>query len=168
MLPFAVVVCMVVYFFISQVNQILITYKDAAGIWHEDRFRPLVTALVNLVLNIILVQFIGIYGVILSTVISVLIVGMPWILHNLFTVLFKRNAWEYICKLLYYTIVTAIVCTLTYLDASQIPGVGILALILKAIVSVIVSNLLMFAAYFKMGEFAEVKKLVIRVVKRQA
>ena len=93
---------------------------------------------------------------------------MPWILHNLFTVLFKRNAWEYICKLLYYTIVTAIVCTLTYLVASQIPGVGILALILKAIVSVIVSNLLMFAAYFKMGEFAEVKKLVIRVVKRQA
>ena len=68
MLPFAVVVCMVVYFFISQVNQILISYKDAAGIWHEDRFRPLVTALVNLVLNIILVQFIGIYGVILSTV----------------------------------------------------------------------------------------------------
>ena len=168
MLPFAVVVCMVVYFFISQVNQILITYKDAAGIWHEDRFRPLVTALVNLVLNIILVQFIGIYGVILSTVISVLAVGMPWILHNLFTVLFKRNAWEYIRKLLYYTIVTTIVCTLTYLVASQIPGVGILALILKAIVSVIVSNLLMFVAYFKMGEFAEVKKLVIRVLKRQA
>ena len=168
MLPFAVVVCMVVYFFISQVNQILITYKDAAGIWHEDRFRPLVTALVNLVLNIILVQFIGIYGVILSTVISVLAVGMPWILHNLFTVLFKRNAWEYIRKLLYYTIVTTIVCTLTYLVASQIPGVGILALILKAIVSVIVSNLLLFVAYFKMGEFAEVKKLVIRVLKRQA
>lgn len=168
MLPFAVVVCMVVYFFISQVNQILITYKDAAGIWHEDRFRPLVTALVNLVLNIILVQFIGIYGVILSTVISVLAVGMPWILHNLFTVLFKRNAWEYIRKLLYYTIVTTIVCTLTYLVAIQIPGVGILALILKAIVSVIASNLLMFVAYFKMGEFAEVKKLVIRVLKRQA
>ena len=56
----------------------------------------------------------------------------------------------------------------TYLVASQIPGVGILALILKAIVSVIVSNLLMFVAYFKMGEFAEVKKLVIRVLKRQA
>ena len=107
-------------------------------------------------------------GVILSTVISVLAVGMPWILHNLFTVLFKRNAWEYIRKLLYYTIVTTIVCTLTYLVASQIPGVGILALILKAIVSVIVSNLLMFVAYFKMGEFAEVKKLVIRVLKRQA
>lgn len=168
MLPFEVVVCFVIYFFISQVNQILITYKDAAGIWHEDRFRPLVTALVNVILNIILVQFIGIYGVILSTVISVLVVGMPWILHNLFTVLFKRNAWEYIRKLGYYTFVTAVVCTLTYLATSWISGVGIAALFLKAIVSVIVSNMLMLLAYFKMSEFSEVKKLVIRVVKRQA
>lgn len=168
MLPFEVVVCFVIYFFISQVNQILITYKDAAGIWHEDRFRPLVTALVNVILNIILVQFIGIYGVILSTVISVLVVGMPWILHNLFTVLFKRNAWEYIRKLGYYTFVTAVVCTLTYLATSWISGVGIAALLLKVIVSVIVSNMLMLLAYFKMSEFSEVKKLVIRVVKRQA
>lgn len=168
MLPFRVVICLVAYFFVSQLNQILITYKDAAGIWHEDRFRPLVTALVNLVLNIVLVQFIGIYGVILSTVISIVVVGMPWILHNLFSVLFKRSMWEYVRKILYYTIVTTFVCAVTYFLTSKIPGSGIGTLFLKAIVSVVLSNIFMFAAYFKMNEFGEVKKLVIRILKRQA
>lgn len=32
-------------------------YKDAAGIWYEDRFRPLFTALLNLILNIIMVRY---------------------------------------------------------------------------------------------------------------
>lgn len=61
------------------------SYKDAAGIWHEDRFRPLVTEVVNLALNVIMVQFWGVYGILLSTVISMLLIGMPWLLVNLFT-----------------------------------------------------------------------------------
>ena len=59
--------------------------------WHEDRYRPLIAALTNLILNIILVRIIGIYGILLSTVIAVLIVGIPWLLHNLFTYVFERD-----------------------------------------------------------------------------
>ena len=62
------VICFSVYFFIVEINTLLNNYKDAAGIWHEDRFRPLVTAGVNLALNLIMVQFWGVYGVLLSTV----------------------------------------------------------------------------------------------------
>ncbi len=165
MLSFGVVVCFVVYFFVDQMNHVLLTYKDAAGIWHADRFRPLITALVNLILNIILVQFIGIYGVILSTVLSVTIVGMPWLLYNLFTVLFKRNAKEYILQLLYYMLVTVAVCVLTYLVTNLIKGEGILFLFIKGIIAFIVSNCLMLAAYFKMKEFEQVKQLGQRIVK---
>lgn len=167
MLPFSVVVCFVIYFFVDQINQILITYKDAAGIWHEDRFRPIVTAMVNLALNIILVQYIGIYGVVLSTVLSVVVVGMPWILHNLFHVLFKRNMGEYVVQILYYTVVTVIVCAITYMVCSLICISGIAGMLLKAILACIVSNLLMFVAYFKMKEFGQVQKLVFRIIKRQ-
>lgn len=84
-LNFSVVICFCIYYFVYEINQLLNMYKDAAGIWHEDRFRPLITALSNLVMNLIMVQFIGIYGVMLSTVLSTLFVGMPWLLHNFFT-----------------------------------------------------------------------------------
>jgi len=42
-------------------------------------------------MNLITVQFWGIYGVILSTALSTIFVGMPWLLHNLFTVLFSKK-----------------------------------------------------------------------------
>ena len=91
MLSFSAVICFVVYFFVRQMNSLFNMYKDASGMWHEDRFRPLVAALTNLVLNLILVQFIGIYGILISTVVAIICVGMPWLLHNLFTVIFEKK-----------------------------------------------------------------------------
>lgn len=166
LLSFSTVICFVVYFFVNQINQLFITYKDAAGIWHEDRFRPLVTAMVNLVLNLILVRVIGLYGVIFATVISILFVGMPWILHNLFTTLFKRNAKEYVLKLLYYTLVTVVVTAVTTWISYLVPDNGIPTIIIKLIICCIVSNILFLLAFFKTKEFGEAKEIVLRIIKR--
>ena len=62
LLTYGSVICLAAYFYVRMMNQVFIVYKDAAGMWHEDRFRPLCTALVNLGLNLLLVQFIGIYA----------------------------------------------------------------------------------------------------------
>ena len=56
MLSFYAVICFSIYFFIRQLNGLLNLYKDASGMWHEDRYRPLIAALTNLILNIILVR----------------------------------------------------------------------------------------------------------------
>ncbi len=166
MLGFSAVICFVIYFFVDQMNQLLLTYKDAAGIWHEDRFRPLTTALVNLALNIILVQFWGIYGVLWATVFSKVFVGMPWLFYNLSTVLFKRNMKHYIVRMFGYAIVTAVVCVVCWLPCSIIKDTGIGSLAIKAIICIVLSNMAMFLAYFKTKEFAAVKEIVFRIVKR--
>ena len=166
MFSFGAVVCFVVYFFVDQMNQLLLTYKDAAGIWHEDRFRPLVTAFTNLILNIILIQFWGVSGVLWATVISKVVVGMPWLFYNLSTVLFKRNMKKYIIRMLGYGIITAIVCAVTYFACTIVTSGGIVELILKALMCVVVSNLLFLLIFFKTKEFAETKKIVLRILKR--
>lgn len=165
-LGFNVVVCFVIYFLIDQLNQLFITYKDAAGIWHTDRFRPLITALINLALNIILVQFIGIYGVILSTVISVVCVGIPWILHNLFTTLFEGGLKKYVISLLGYAFVTFVAAVITLFACSWIEDGGFLRLALKALICIVVSNLVLFLAYFKTNSFKATMGIVKRVLKR--
>ena len=88
LLPYGMVLILCAYFIIRQINNLLNLYKDAAGMWHEDRWRPLICSLVNLVVNLILVQFWGLYGILISTIIAMLVVGMPWLTHNLFTVVF--------------------------------------------------------------------------------
>lgn len=168
LLDFSCVICFVVYFFLEELNQLLITYKDAAGIWHQDRFRPLVTAFVNLALSIILVQFMGIDGVILATVISILGVGIPWILYNLFTTIFKEGAdiKEYIRKLIFYTVVTIIVCAVSYFLCTFVPDGNLLLLILKGLFCTVVSNIMFFLFYFKTAEFDMVKQLANRFLHR--
>ena len=166
MLGMSEVVCFCIYFFVYEIQQLLLTYKDAAGMWHEDKYRPLVTALTNLALNIIMVQFFGWYGVLLSTVISIIFIGMPWLFYNLFTVLFKRNAAKYVIRVVYYTVITIVISIITYSVCSLVPFTGIAELIVKLIICIIVPNLLFFATLFKFEEFGQVKALVKGILKR--
>ena len=167
MFAFSAVICFVIYFFIDQMNQLLLTYKDAAGIWHEDRFRPLATAFTNLILNIIFIQFWGVYGVLWATVVSKVVVGMPWLFYNLSTVLFKRNMKNYILRMIGYAIATAAVCAVTYFACTVITLGGIWGLALKALMCGVVSNLLLLLIFFRSKEFENTKNIVVRILSRK-
>lgn len=165
-LAFSVVVCLCIYYFIYEINQLLNMYKDAAGIWHEDRFRPLVTALSNLIMNLILVQWIGIYGVVLSTVISTLFIGMPWLLHNLFTVLFeKKHLTGYVRRLVLYSAVTVITSCFTYIICNLINLSPWIELITKGLVCISIPNVIFFAIYRKTPEFEQCVKLADKITR---
>ena len=166
MLSFSAVVCFVVYFFVRQLNSLFNTYKDASGMWHEDRFRPLVAALTNLVLNLVLVQFIGIYGILISTVLAILCVGMPWLLHNLFTVIFeKKYLYGYLKKLLYYCLIVFISCVITWFVCSRIKFGLIITLVIRAIICVVLPNLIYLFVYHKISEYIEALALIDKITK---
>ena len=166
MLPFLMVICFVIYFFARQLNALFNLYKDASGMWHEDRFRPLIAALTNLALNLILVQFIGIYGIVVSTVLAILCVGMPWLLHNLFTVIFeKKYLYGYLKKLLYYCFIVFISCVITCFVCSKINLGLIMTLVIRSIICVALPNLLYLFVYHKRREYIESLALVDKMTK---
>ena len=168
MLGFSAVICFCIYYFVYEINQLLNTYKDAAGIWHEDRFRPLVTAGANLGMNLIRVQFWGVYGVLLSTVLSTLFVGMPWLLHNLFTVLFdKKQLPEYIKAVFYYVIVAFISCIVCYFICQLFHLSSWLTLIVRIIICCLVPNVIYFIAYRKRLEFKQCLQLLDNMTKNK-
>jgi len=161
MLEYGAIICFCIYFFVLEINQLLSVYKEAGGLWHEDRFRPLVTALVNLAMNLIMVQFWGIYGIILSTVLSTLFVGMPWLLHNLFTVLFKRKELiPYLKLLAEYVVVTVIAACITLAICSSLQLADWPMLIVRTIICCIVPNIIFLAVYFRRKEFCEAVSLL--------
>ncbi len=166
MLAFSAVVCFVTYFFIRQLNALFNLYKDASGMWREDKFRPLAAALTNLVLNLILVQFIGIYGILLSTVLAILCVGMPWLMHNLFTVIFeKKNLWPFLRVLVGYCAVVLFSCMFSYFICSFI-NVGLVAtFLIRLVVCCIVPNVIYFVVYRNTEVYAETLALVDKMTK---
>ena len=166
MLSLSAVVCFVVYFFVRQFNALFNLYKDASGMWHEDRLRPLVAALTNLVLNLILVQFIGIYGILLSTVLAILCVGMPWLMHNLFTVIFEKNhMWSYITRLAKYFFIIFVSCVVTYFICSRFNMSPVPAILVRGVICLIVPNLIYFLAFRRTKEFQQSLQLVDKMTK---
>ena len=157
MLSVSAVICFVIYFFVRQLNALYNLYKDAAGVWHEDRFRPLAAALTNLILNLILVQFIGLYGILISTVVAIIGVGMPWLLRNLFTVIFdKKYMTAYLKKVLFYVLVVVFGCAVSYFICSFI-NIGLIGTILiRGIVCVFITNLIYYISYRKTDEFKQI------------
>lgn len=166
MLPMSMVVLFCLYFFIYEYNQLFNLYKDAAGLWYEDRFRPLVTSLVNLFLNLYFVNHIGLYGIIASTVISILFVGMPWLLHNLFHMLFRRNVTEYLKELVKYISVTLVSCVITFVVTDFLNCGGFIGLFLYAVIAVCIPSCMYIVIFRQNAYFQSIvafaKKLVLK------
>ena len=130
---------------------------------HKDRFRPLITAIANFVMNIVLVKYIGIYGIILSTVLSMLVIGIPWLILNLFKEVFETKLKNYIFKILKYTIVIIFSSVLSYIICDYIEINSFLEIIVKGIICVFISNFIWVIMYFKTNEMVETIKILKKI-----
>lgn len=148
------VIFLVLYFYFTQFNDLLHLYKNASGIWNEDKFRPLITSIVNLVLNIILVNIWGLIGIIISTWLSIAIVGMPWLISNIFNHVFVDFSLKnYLKKMFKYFISTVVVCAISYVLSSLISASNYIIIAVSLIICLIVSNSIFFFLYRKTEEF---------------
>lgn len=168
MLGFSAVVLFSIYFIVYEINRLLTTYKDAAGLWHEDRFRPLITAIVNLTINLLLVRQLGIYGIKIATVSSMLFVGQPWLLFNMFTVVFeKKRAKGYILRLLSYVCITLFAGTVTYFVCELVALGDLAALVVKALICFVVPNVIFVISYYKNPQFRKSVAMVDKITKNK-
>ena len=109
------VVFLVLYFYFTQYSDLLHMYKSASGIWSEDKYRPLITSIINLVLDIILVKYFGLLGIIFATWISMAAVGIPWLISNIFHHVFVGFSMsDYVKKMLLYVLSTILACLVSY------------------------------------------------------
>ena len=156
LLAFNYVICFVIYYYTMGMNRIINMFKDAAGIWKKDRWRPLTAALVNLGLNLATVKWLGLYGVLLSSVISIVVVQIPWLFHNLFQEVFPRKyLWKYV-RLFFGLAVLAFLSCFASVFACSYIHLGVWpALIVNACLSFLISNLLFFAVYGRNQLFQE-------------
>ena len=146
-------------------------FKDSAGIWKTDRWRPLTAALVNLTQNLATVQWLGLYGVLLSSVISIVVVQLPWLFHNLFAEVFPtKYKWQYIRFFCGFVVMALLSCGGSFLICSLLHLDVWAAFIVNAVISFTLPNVLFFLAYgrhplFKMS-VGKVKRAVLRKLKK--
>ncbi|MGM9958552.1 MAG: lipopolysaccharide biosynthesis protein [Erysipelotrichaceae bacterium] len=148
------VVFLVMYFYFVQYNDLLHMYKNASGIWSEDKYRPLITSIINLVLDIILVQHFGLLGIIFGTWASMAIVGIPWLVTNIFHHVFIGfSLSDYVKKMLMYIISVVLACVLCFVLCSLVNISDYVMIVIALAVCIVVPNLIFFVCFRKTKEF---------------
>lgn len=142
-----VVILFVIYFYINMARRTVVTFKEASGLWTEDKYKPIVSAIVNIVLNIILIQIIGISGVIISTILSFLLVEIPWETSVLFKKYFNIGVSGYYKSHLFYAVFFSVIIFCTYMICSVI-NVGLIStLIIRILVCIILPNIIVLFVF---------------------
>ena len=158
-------VLMVLYFYINQSRQTLLTFKSAALLWKQDRWKPIVAGVVNLSLNITMVIFLPeqykLDGVILSTIVGFAFIQIPWETHVVFTHFYNRTQqWQYLEQHASFAVLALMQCFLTWSAANMVTmNRALQRLIVKGIAAAIVSSLLTLLFFYDdIKEFLEKRK----------
>lgn len=169
MLPNNVAILFAVYFFILKWFDIVYVYREASGIWWQGKMFPLISAAVNLTLNIVLVNIIGLAGILISTIICLLFIhdtiGVYILKKYYFNEIMSlkkfyfRQVYIIICFLL-IGFVTYFVCGLFRLD-------GVIQLVIRALICIILPNALLLILFRRFGTFGEMKKIVLNSLLRR-
>ena len=167
MFSYGVVVLFCMYFYGLKMGDIRAAYSDAKGLWYENRYRAIAESIANIILNLLLVKLLGIYGIILGTLISLLIINFGYGSQILFKYYFKNEKIsDYFKNHGRYALITSIICVITYFICSFIRFEGIMEISLKAIICLVIPNVLYLIMYFKTEVFKE-STIILKNIKNK-
>lgn len=144
LLPMSCVFLIVVYFYVQRAQAVLGVYRDAAGMWEKDRLRPIVVGVSNLIINIILVKIMGLSGVLISSIVTWILIGIPWQIYLTVDGLFPGKRWNYVLYILQDTLLTFLITGVTFGLCNLLNGSGIFIFLLKGILCAVCSNCLFY------------------------
>ena len=131
---------MVLYFFVNQSRQTLLTFKAAASLWKEDRWKPIVAGVANLAISVGLVLWLPegwkLDGVIFGTIVSMLLIQVPWEMRVLFTKYFtKEQKGRYWMEQFSFAGLAAWLCFGAWLAAFAVMDDGVTGFLFKILAS---------------------------------
>lgn len=167
MLSYHMVILFAVYFFVHKWCDMLYVYQEACGIWWETKIVPLCAALVNLTVNLFLVKWIGLSGILISTIVSMLFIYNVGYAKVLFSVYFNQEGMlkKFIIKQVYYFIVAVVIAIFMLLLCNLINISPWGDLIIRGVICIILPNILMVIFLRPLEEFNEAKIQVVKSIK---
>ena len=165
LLPFSTVLLFIVYFYAWEFCIPVNIYKDAHGFWDKDRWRPLVEAPFNLILNIILVKTIGLNGVLISTIVTFLLITFPTVYYVMTKYYFEHKLFNITMKTMLYIFVAICINTLCWFCCNLITYEGILSFIIRMFIALILSSSLFVLLFCKTKQFKKINLYIKQVIK---
>jgi peptidoglycan biosynthesis protein MviN/MurJ (putative lipid II flippase) len=149
MLPFSSVVLFCLYFYVLKMGDVRYLYVQATGTWWQNRYRAIIEAIANIVLNYLLGKYFGVNGIIAATLISLFIInfcfGSQIIYRYYFT---EQKMSSYFLTHGFYLLATAVIGVEIYFLCSFLPST-IIGFGIKIIICAILPNIIYLLIYRK-------------------
>ncbi len=163
--PDSIVVVILLNFLLNNIRLINASFRDTQGLFWYDRYKPIVEAVINLAVSIVLVIKIGIIGVFLGTTISFVTTSFwvePMVLYKYG---FQRSVLDYFKRYGFYVLVAAVGFGVVWMLSSAIGhGTSIITVLLRGALYLAVSAGVFIGATFWTPEFRGMKDILFNVL----
>lgn len=143
------------------------TFKEAAGIYHEDRYVPIVESIINIVVSIIGVKLVGLAGVFIGTIVSGFVLWFYSYPKYIYKKLFGRNIKAYLKETLGYILLFVFIASITCCVNDMYVFKNIyIEFIKNVIIAILIPNLIMLVIFIKNDNFCYYLNLLKKVLKK--
>ncbi len=155
-----------VYFYTWRMGDLCFTYRQAAGLWWQDKVRPIAETAVNLVLNILLVRTFGVAGILYATIFCLVFIDAGWGGHILYRYYFSNQSFaKYLKSLGLFGVLTCLACLICYgILTWLVPEGPAVQWISRISLCVLLPPLLFWLALHRRKEYREAAEFTVKAL----
>jgi len=158
-LPLSVSIMLAINFFMVGMQNAIWTFKTTYGIFNEGKYLVLLTAILNLIFSFGLGHWLGILGILMATALARLLSNFWYDPYIVFKLGLQIPPKVYLKKFLIYLVVILLAGFLTYWISQYLDFSRIINLIIKAVLCLLIPNIIIVLYYRNTSEFIKVKQV---------
>lgn len=148
-------IIMTIYVYLTLTKTIYYSYQNAMGLHKLDQKQMIAQVPFNIVVSIILAKLIGLNGIIIGTILSLLIFSFGFKGKYLYEIAFHENVKKYYEKIMKDFVLSGILFAAIYLITSRFRTYFITAFMIKVVIMTVVVGLLSLLLFSTNREFRE-------------
>ncbi len=130
------------------------SFKEAAGIFYEDRIVPIIESVVNISLSIVFLKLFGLAGVFMGTIMTYLITHVYTYPKIVYKKIFDKKYGQYFKDIYIYIFTTIIACFITYIISINIVfNNDLIQILFNVLLTLIIPNILVVLIFHNKEEF---------------
>lgn len=164
-LPNGVLLALGINLYLQLTRAVTESFKDASGIFYQDRHIAIIESVVNIVFAIIFLQYFGLAGVFMGTICSNLLLHLYSYPKYAYTQLFKRSYKNYYLEFCEYLVIALVSGATAFVISRMIivPG-AVQQLVIDILISVIVPTMIIYGIYRNSDEMTYFKDLAQKLI----
>lgn len=154
LLSTTVIVVLAINLYIKIMTRTMNTFKEAAGIFYEDRYVPILQSIINIIASIVLLHYFGLAGVFMGTVISNLLLHLYSYPKYVYKNIFAKTTKKYFLDFFKYSILTIVIGLVSYNIITNILFKSyIIQILFNLAISLLLINVVIITIFYRKEEF---------------